>query len=522
MRFVRQLRHVKQVHQQPLGAGGPTIERLETRVFLHAGPHDALPGLHIDAGAKVESVASDGTTWTADQHFTSGKSVKGSRKLQVDATDADAIFTSVRQGKQFGYDIPVESGTYDVMLHFVDARTKKAGKRLFDVQAEGAPVLSNLDIVAEVGRRVALTKMLRLDVADGTLNLNFSRIKGAAIVSAIDVHRVETDMGDGTVGGDPSDPAGPTDPAPPPSQTITWASGPDLPMPLSELAPLVIGGKVYVFGGYDQVPSYTSTNTVHRFDPVTNTWTRMADMPERVSHLGHVADERYGYFAGAYVLRSNNQQTFASSSVYQYDSVTDTYTALPALPRPRGAGGLGLIGRELHFVGGFNIQRQSETEHWSLNLDNLAAGWQVRPDVPVPLNHFGVVSVGNAMYLVGGQKTVVDDPDDASIMYRWTNDEGWTQLTSLPEPRSHSGGATFFHDGRIYMMGGYGPGTSVESDVFIYDIASNTWTTGTPLPAVRHSGAGVAIGDKIYYTAGWTHGALQDQLQKQLWIGSLS
>jgi subtilisin-like proprotein convertase family protein/N-acetylneuraminic acid mutarotase len=57
-------------------------------------------------------------------------------------------------------------------------------------------------------------------------------------------------------------------------------------------------------------------------------------------------------------------------------------------------------------------------------------------------------------------------------------------------------------DPKIYCAGGYL--TSAQSTLYIYDINSNTWTTGAPLPAARYSYAGVALNGLYYVIGGWT------------------
>ncbi len=95
-----------------------------------------------------------------------------------------------REGSNFTYDIPVANGTYKVTLGFLEPTATASGERIFNVTAEGANVISNLDIFqASGGARTATSRSFTANVADGKLTLNFASVQGRAIVSNIAVER---------------------------------------------------------------------------------------------------------------------------------------------------------------------------------------------------------------------------------------------------------------------------------------------------------------------------------------------
>ena len=63
----------------------------------------------------------------------------------------------------------------------------QVGARVFDVSIEGVSVLDNYDIFAEIGALTATEKVFDTTVIDGALNINFDRINGHALISAIEV-----------------------------------------------------------------------------------------------------------------------------------------------------------------------------------------------------------------------------------------------------------------------------------------------------------------------------------------------
>ena len=123
--------------------------------------------------------------WTADTFFSGGKTY--STSAPIASTNNDKLYQTERFGQNFSYSLAVDSDRYQVNLEFAEIYWDEAGKRIFDVQAEGQLVIDDLDIFAEVGKNAALTKTIEVDVTDGTLNLDFSTLADHAKVSAIEV-----------------------------------------------------------------------------------------------------------------------------------------------------------------------------------------------------------------------------------------------------------------------------------------------------------------------------------------------
>jgi hypothetical protein len=72
-----------------------------------------------------------------------------------------------------------------VHLQFVEPDWQAPGKRVFDVVAEGIPVLKNLDLYAAGGYLNAIDRTITVTVTDGVLDLRFTPSTAEAIVSAI-------------------------------------------------------------------------------------------------------------------------------------------------------------------------------------------------------------------------------------------------------------------------------------------------------------------------------------------------
>lgn len=102
-------------------------------------------------------------------------------------------------------------------------------------------------------------------------------------------------------------------------------------------------------------------------------------------------------------------------------------------------------------------------------------------------------------YLAGGS-TVHESYDPAT--------DSWTTVAPLPANLDHIQAVEL--EGRVYYIGGLAsfPEPAVGT-VYIYDVLTDTFATGAPMPAGRERGAGgVAVYDgKIYYAGGLHEGA---------------
>ena len=62
----------------------------------------------------------------------------------------------------------------------------------------------------------------------------------------------------------------------------------------------------------------------------------------------------------------------------------------------------------------------------------------------------------------------------------------------------------------MYLVGGdnnFQPADGVFNTVRIYDVASNTWSTGAPMPTGSSNAGGVQVGNFLYVAGGWGLGS---------------
>ncbi len=152
--------------------------------------------LRILAGAGRSYVDHAGKLWSADQYFSGGAAIK-SQVQHIWRTLDPSFYRTSRQG-DFRYDLPLKKGVYELRLHFAETYygpenvgSGGEGSRTINASANGKPLLTNFDVVADAGGSgTADVKVFTgiTPAADGLLHLAFSSSSGnKAMISAIEV-----------------------------------------------------------------------------------------------------------------------------------------------------------------------------------------------------------------------------------------------------------------------------------------------------------------------------------------------
>ncbi|MCU0446548.1 MAG: T9SS type A sorting domain-containing protein [Microscillaceae bacterium] len=296
-------------------------------------------------------------------------------------------------------------------------------------------------------------------------------------------------------------------------QTITWGTVRPQPYANNEGQGEAVNGKWYVFGGFDRLKTCcTATDRAYMYDPNTNHWTPIANMPPMngtgnggVTHAGFTNDGVNIYFAGGYTAnRSWTGQIFGTREVWQYSIANNTYIRLPDLPFERAAAQMKHVNGKLYFIGGTNRERTIDVaDHYVLDLNNISNGWQTLAPLPNPRQHAGSAVFNGKIYYFGGQKGHDSRliPQDDVHVYDPTNNT-WTQLQDMPIGLNHTSSSVIVVGERILVLGGQTRHGLAASAVLAYTPATNTWETLTPLPAARNSGMAAYLNGAIYYSTG--------------------
>jgi len=180
----------------------------------------------------------------------------------------------------------------------------------------------------------------------------------------------------------------------------------------------------------------------------------------------------------------------AATIVYPGPAGTpDVCPSPPCQPQFVVAGGLrGLLGRTV------------------ADVDILDAGngkWRRGPSLPEPRHHPAAASIDGALYVTGGARHATRWTPERNLWVLRPGADSWAELPEMPEGRmAHAMVAV---NGKLYVIGGRG----MSSRVLIYDRTTG-WSLGTAMPTPRDHMAAVVVGGKIYAIGGRHSGVLRN------------
>lgn len=179
------------------------------------------------------------------------------------------------------------------------------------------------------------------------------------------------------------------------------------------------------------------------------------------------------------------------ASVDILDAGNGKWRAGPDLPQPRHHPAAAAIDGAVYVSGGSRRATNWKPERNMWVLRPGSDTWDRLPDMPEGRMAHQMVAANGKLYVIGGR-------GESSRVMIYDRTSGWTEGAALPGPRDHLGAVLV--QGKIFAIGGRR--SSVERRVDIYDIATDTWSEGPPLPAPTSGMAAELLADGRIHVVG--------------------
>jgi N-acetylneuraminic acid mutarotase len=269
-----------------------------------------------------------------------------------------------------------------------------------------------------------------------------------------------------------------------------WTTKAPRPAITNEAAAVAIAGKLYAPGGSDKGKSVTRLD---EYDPATDRWRALADLPQPLDHIAveAVNGKLYAFGGFAAVIHAG-----AADAALEYDPASNTWRRLPPMKGPRGAAGAAVINGKIHVIGGRLRDHVTYAIHEI--FDPASGTWSEGPPLPLARDHLAVVAAAGRIHVIGGRMSTSDErTGQHDIFDPATN--SWSAGPALPTPRSAMGYALY--RGMIIVTGGeMRARTFDENEAF--DLKAQRWLTLAPMPSGRHGHGAAVIGDNVYFVGG--------------------
>ena len=306
-----------------------------------------------------------------------------------------------------------------------------------------------------------------------------------------------------------------------------WEVISELPTHRKSFSTAVVDGKIYLIGGTlfehargvlrDPGPGIWrgpfGMSLVEVYDPETNTWQRLADMPTvRAGAKTAVVDGKIYVMAG-YAGKDNQGKNFKFlKAVEMYDPQTDTWGRKQDMRIPRIQFGVGAVAGKIYAIGGvLDPKEEKPGLQGRIDLvevyDPVSDTWAKRADMPTRRDGVRTAVIDDTIYAIGGSgwpQVGAGGPALRTIEVYEPRVNRWRKKSDMPNLRK--GFATIVIADKIYLIGGYTEGVRERlASTEVYDPATKRWRlTPTPPAPTLPPFSTVAVNGKIYAFGGTT------------------
>jgi N-acetylneuraminic acid mutarotase len=269
----------------------------------------------------------------------------------------------------------------------------------------------------------------------------------------------------------------------------TWVAKHSLPQGRIDHKAGTLNNIIYVVGGRASIV----TSTVVAYDRATNTWSSRQSLPSGRYSMNGVST----IGQRLYMTAGSQGNLGLTSTLFVYKALSNTWVQKADMPETGGCGVQGVIAGLLYVYSGCAADR--------LFRYNPATNTWITLAPPPTSHHSGSGGViGGKFYLAGGSHeeggsyiahAQLDIYDPAT--------DTWTTGEPMPQRAELTAGAIL--NGKLYVAGGQV--LQVESAaLMVYSPVTKTWATKAPLPATRTRAAGASAGGQFYVIGGRENG----------------
>lgn len=240
------------------------------------------------------------------------------------------------------------------------------------------------------------------------------------------------------------------------------------------------------------------------YDPKTTTWREGTPPPIELHHFQAFEYDDKVHVAGA--LTGGWPGETPVPNIYLYDPKKDEWTVGPEIPagRRRGAAGAVMEGDKLYLVCGIVDGHRGDHKDWFDVYDFKTDSWTQLPAAPRPRDHFQASIVDGKLYAAGGRLSKVGDEAFSTTIgevdvYDFKTGEWSTLDAAIPTQRA--GSFNLVWGDEVVVLGGES-GTQVpaHAEMEALDVKTNTWRSLPAMKEGRH-GTGVLIYEGAAYVA---------------------
>ncbi len=229
--------------------------------------------------------------------------------------------------------------------------------------------------------------------------------------------------------------------------------------------------------------------SVEEYNPATNTWASRAAKPTGVSNAGA------GVIGGIIYVPGGWDGGSASAVHEAYNPVTDTWSTKASLPVAVTGGAVAVVDTKLYVLGGLGVANTPLSSCYV--YDQPSNTWSTCTSMSVARAWAGAAVLNGKIYVAGGIDAGTNDLSSVERYDPATN----TWATVAPLSTGRGGPGTVGYNGLIYVCGG--GWTAYLASCTTYNPGTNTWSDFDSMNVGRRTFGLVESGGTLYAEAGW-------------------
>ena len=175
----------------------------------------------------------------------------------------------------------------------------------------------------------------------------------------------------------------------------SWRARADKPTPVINVGAALMGGRVYVPGGYSTEEGVVTALEI--YDPEADSWEVGSPMPIPLCAYAIASVEGKLYVFGGW-----NGSVYLASTL-EYDPTTETWSENTPMSSPRGFASAGVIEGRIYVVGGYDGQKEFATvEEYDPSQEGNGNPWRERAPMNMRRGGLGVATIAGGLYAFGG------------------------------------------------------------------------------------------------------------------------
>ena len=273
-------------------------------------------------------------------------------------------------------------------------------------------------------------------------------------------------------------------------KTNSWEQVADMPTPRASAETAVVNGTLYVCGGYNGIDNRLVNlkflDVVEAYDPQNDTWTRKQGMsvPRKDFGTGVVAGKIYSIGGYIHPLDKEPEAPWRIDLVEAYNPATDTWMKRAKMQRRRDGFGVGVVNNHIYAIGGRGWPQVGPggpflkvIEEYNPKINR----WERKNEMPDLRLSFSTVVLDDMIYLIGGFIWQGRVPQYLATVDTYNPEtEEWNSIPPMPTPILPFGAAVV--NGNIYVFGGVGENKANFTSVMVFGTGFRAVTAVEKLP----------------------------------------